>query len=146
MGNLPQWLSSFAFVAASGADLADVLRFHVLLEFLAPADIRRLPASVKIVTTLFQTTSRAPVDLGAVNITTVGSSLAVVRLLAPSPDSNATVLNAITAVLYNLSVLAVNGLTASDGPSSTCPRPSTSPVSSPTHAPSAWRRPCSRTR
>ena len=34
MGNLPQWLSSFAFVAASGTDLADVLRFHVLLEFL----------------------------------------------------------------------------------------------------------------
>ena len=142
MGNLPQWLSSFAFVAASGADLADVLRFHVLLEFLAPADIRRLPASVKIVTTLFQTTSRAPVDLGAVNITTVGASLAVVRLLAPSPDSNATVLNAITAVPYNLSVLAVNGLivhsrfvlTASDGPSSTCPRPSASPASLPTHA------------
>ena len=59
-GNLPQ--SSSAFAAASGADLTDVLRYHVLLEYLAPADLHRLPASGKLVTTLFQTTGppRAP--------------------------------------------------------------------------------------
>uniref|UniRef100_A0A0A9CE24 FAS1 domain-containing protein n=1 Tax=Arundo donax TaxID=35708 RepID=A0A0A9CE24_ARUDO len=107
-GNLPQ--SPSAFAAASGADLADVLRYHVLLEYLAPADLRRLPASGKLVTTLFQTTGRAPADLGAVNVTTAGSSLAVVRSPAPFPGSNATVLGAITAVPYNLSVLAVDGL------------------------------------
>uniref|UniRef100_A0A0A9ET55 FAS1 domain-containing protein n=1 Tax=Arundo donax TaxID=35708 RepID=A0A0A9ET55_ARUDO len=112
-GNLPQ--SPSAFAAASGADLADVLRYHVLLEYLAPADLRRLPASGKLVTTLFQTTGRAPADLGAVNVTTAGSSLAVVRSPAPFPGSNATVLGAITAVPYNLSVLAVDGLIVPSG-------------------------------
>ena len=96
-GNLPQ--SPSAFVAASGAD---VLRYHILLEYLAPADLRRLPASGKLVTTLFQTTGRAPADLGTINVTTAGASLAVVRSPAPFPGSNATVLGAITAVPYNL--------------------------------------------
>ncbi|CAD6271932.1 unnamed protein product [Miscanthus lutarioriparius] len=112
-GNLPQ--SPSAFAAASGADLADVLRYHVLLEYLAPADLRRLPASGKLVTTLFQTTGRAPADLGAVNVTTAGASLAVVRSPAPFLGSNATVLGAITAVPYNLSVLAVSGLIVPTG-------------------------------
>ncbi|XP_062179361.1 fasciclin-like arabinogalactan protein 4 [Phragmites australis] len=112
-GNLPQ--SASAFAAAYGADLADVLRYHVLLEYLAPADLHRLPASGKLVTTLFQTTGRAPADLGAVNVTTAGSSLAVVRSPAPFPGSNATVLGAITAVPYNLSVLAVDGLIVPSG-------------------------------
>ncbi|XP_062231582.1 fasciclin-like arabinogalactan protein 4 [Phragmites australis] len=112
-GNLPQ--SPSAFAAASGADLADVLRYHVLLEYLAPADLRRLPVSGKLVTTLFQTTGRAPADLGAVNVSTAGSSLAVIRSPAPFPGSNATVLGAITAVPYNLSVLSVDGLIVPSG-------------------------------
>jgi uncharacterized surface protein with fasciclin (FAS1) repeats len=113
-GNLPQ--SPSAFAAASGADLADVLRYHVLLEYLSHADLRRLPASGKLVTTLFQTTGRATADLGAVNVTTAGASrLTVIRSPAPFPGSNATVLGAITAVPYNLSVLAVSGLIAPSG-------------------------------
>uniref|UniRef100_A0A0D9WHB8 FAS1 domain-containing protein n=1 Tax=Leersia perrieri TaxID=77586 RepID=A0A0D9WHB8_9ORYZ len=115
-GNLPQ--SPSAYAAASGADLADVLRYHILLEYLSPADLRRLPASGKLVTTLFQTTGRAPADLGAVNVTaTTGPSspLAVVRSPAPFPGSNATVLTAVTAVPYNLSVLAVDGLIVPSG-------------------------------
>ncbi|KAK3138573.1 hypothetical protein QOZ80_5AG0370630 [Eleusine coracana subsp. coracana] len=113
-GNLPPSPSSFA--ASSGADVADVLRYHVLLEYLAPADLRRLPASGKLVTTLFQTTGRAPADLGAVNVTASASSLAVVRSPSPFPASNnATVLGAITAVPYNLSVLAVNALLVPSG-------------------------------
>ncbi|WVZ98850.1 hypothetical protein U9M48_044227 [Paspalum notatum var. saurae] len=120
-GHLPQ--SPSAFAAASGADLADVLRYHVLLEYLAPADLHRLPASGKLVTTLFQTTGRAPADLGAVNVTAAAaagrasaSSLAVVRSPAPFPGSNnATVLGAVTAVPYNLSVLSVDGLIVPSG-------------------------------
>ncbi|CAL4901141.1 unnamed protein product [Urochloa decumbens] len=114
-GNLPQ--SPSAFAAASGADLADVLRYHVLLEYLSPADLRRLPASGKLVTTLFQTTGRAPADLGAVNVTAAAPTrLAVVRSPSPSPtSSNATVLSAVTAVPYNLSVLAVDGLIVPSG-------------------------------
>ncbi|CAL4893935.1 unnamed protein product [Urochloa decumbens] len=114
-GNLPR--SPSAFAAASGADLADVLRYHVLLEYLSPADLRRLPASGKLVTTLFQTTGRAPADLGAVNVTAAAPTrLAVVRSPSPSPaSSNATVLGAVTAVPYNLSVLAVDGLIVPSG-------------------------------
>ncbi|KAJ1263239.1 hypothetical protein BS78_09G167900 [Paspalum vaginatum] len=115
-GHLPQ--SPSAFAAASGADLADVLRYHVLLEYLAPADLHRLPASGKLVTTLFQTTGRAPADLGAVNVTAAAAaraSLAVVRSPAPFPGSNATVLRAVTAVPYNLSVLSVDGLIVPSG-------------------------------
>ncbi|CAM0955197.1 unnamed protein product [Alopecurus aequalis] len=111
--DLPQ--SPSAFAAAAGADLADVLRYHVLLEYISPADLRRLPAAGKLVTTLFQTTGRASADLGAVNVTAAGPSLGVVRSPAPFPGSNATVLGSVTSVPYNLSVLAVNGLIVPSG-------------------------------
>ncbi|KAK3165926.1 hypothetical protein QOZ80_1AG0039430 [Eleusine coracana subsp. coracana] len=114
--NLPQ--SPSAFAAAAGADIADVLRYHVLLEYLAPSDLSRLPSSGKLVTTLFQTTGRAPSDLGAVNLTVhpVGpNSTVVVRSPAPASGSNATVLGAVTAVPYNISVLAVGGLIIPSG-------------------------------
>uniref|UniRef100_A0A0A9E5E1 FAS1 domain-containing protein n=1 Tax=Arundo donax TaxID=35708 RepID=A0A0A9E5E1_ARUDO len=113
--NLPQLPSAFA--AAAGADIVDVLRYHVLLEYLSPSDLARLPASGKLVTTLFQTTGRAPSDLGAVNLTAGVNSTVVVRSPAPSPgsSSNATVLGAVTAVPYNLSVLAVGGLIVPSG-------------------------------
>ena len=111
--NLPR--SPSAFAAVSGADLADLLRYHVLLEYLSPSDLARLPVSGKLVTTLFQTTGRAPSDLGAVNLTAVGNSTVVVRSLAPFPGSNATVLGAVTKEPYNLSVLAVGGLIVPSG-------------------------------
>ncbi|WVZ68228.1 hypothetical protein U9M48_017191 [Paspalum notatum var. saurae] len=112
--NLPQ--SPSAFAAGAGADIADVLRYHVLLEYLSPSDLARLPPSGKLVTTLFQTTGRAPSDLGAVNLTATGpNSTVVVRSPAPSPGANATVLGAVTAVPYNLSVLAVGGLIVPSG-------------------------------
>uniref|UniRef100_A0ACD5W3C9 Uncharacterized protein n=1 Tax=Avena sativa TaxID=4498 RepID=A0ACD5W3C9_AVESA len=117
--NLPR--SPSAFAAASGADLADVLRYHVLLEYLSPSDLARVPASGKLVTTLFQTTGRASSDLGAVNLTAVAatgsnSTTIVVRSPAPSPgSSNATVLGAVTEEPYNISVLAVGGLIVPSG-------------------------------
>ncbi|GJN17205.1 hypothetical protein PR202_gb04256 [Eleusine coracana subsp. coracana] len=114
--NLPQ--SPSAFAAAAGADIADVLRYHVLLEYLAPSDLARLPSSGKLVTTLFQTTGRAPSDLGAVNLTVHpagANSTVVVRSPAPASGSNATVLGAVTAVPYNISVLAVGGLIVPSG-------------------------------
>ncbi|KAI4962589.1 hypothetical protein ZWY2020_028787 [Hordeum vulgare] len=86
-----------------------------LLAYLSPADLRRLPAFGKLVTTLFQTTGRASADLGAVNVTAAGPSLGVVRSPAPFPGSNATVLGSVTSVPYNLSVLAVDGLIVPSG-------------------------------
>ncbi|KAM0879304.1 hypothetical protein ACQ4PT_034327 [Festuca glaucescens] len=127
--DLPQ--SPSAFAAAAGADLADVLRYHVLLEYISPADLRRLPPSGKLVTTLFQTTGRASADLGAVNVTASGpSSLGVVRSPAPFPASNATVLGPVTSVPYNLSVFAVSGLIVPSGfdLAASDARPSAAPV------------------
>jgi uncharacterized surface protein with fasciclin (FAS1) repeats len=111
--NLPQ--SPAALAAAAGADIADVLRYHVLLEYLAPSDLARLPASGKLVTTLFQTTGRAPSDLGAVNLTSGANSTVMICSPAPASGSNATVLGAVTAVPYNISVLAVGALIVPSG-------------------------------
>uniref|UniRef100_A0A0D9V7M6 FAS1 domain-containing protein n=1 Tax=Leersia perrieri TaxID=77586 RepID=A0A0D9V7M6_9ORYZ len=111
--NLPR--SPSAFAAASGADIADVLRYHVLLEYLSPSDLARLPSSGKLVTTLYQTTGRAPSDLGSVNLTIGGNSTVVVRSPAHFPASSATVLGAVTSVPYNLSVLAVGSLVIPSG-------------------------------
>ncbi|XP_020114302.1 fasciclin-like arabinogalactan protein 4 [Ananas comosus] len=112
--------SEAELAARSSADLADVLRYHVLLEFLSPSDLRRLPASGRLVTTLFQTTGRAPSDLGAVNLTSLNpnpnsnsnSSAVLVRSPAPfSPaNSNATVLGLVASLPYDVSVFAVDAL------------------------------------
>ncbi|XP_071678708.1 fasciclin-like arabinogalactan protein 4 [Lolium perenne] len=75
--------------ATMGADVADVLRYHVLLEYISPADLRRLPTSCKLVSTMFHTTGHAFADFGAINVTTGGPSLDVVRSPAPFPASNA---------------------------------------------------------
>ncbi|XP_072954048.1 fasciclin-like arabinogalactan protein 4 [Typha angustifolia] len=95
-------LAAAAAAASPATDIADVLRYHVLLEYLSPADLRRLPTAGKLITTLYQTTGRAAADLGAVNLT--ASSVR-----SPVPFSNATVLGPVIAVPYNISVFAVDG-------------------------------------
>jgi hypothetical protein len=54
--DLPQAPSAFA---AAAGEVADVLRCQVLHEYLSPTDLCRLPASVMLVTSLFQTIGRA---------------------------------------------------------------------------------------
>ncbi|KAJ0987770.1 hypothetical protein J5N97_006126 [Dioscorea zingiberensis] len=90
----------------SAGDIADVLRYHVLLEYLSWSELRRIPASGKLVTTLYQTTGRAASNLGSVNITRSASGV----LIARSPAGNATVLSPIATFPYNASVLAVDAL------------------------------------
>ncbi|KAJ7947650.1 Fasciclin-like arabinogalactan protein [Quillaja saponaria] len=95
----------------SPSSLADVLRYHVLLEFMSWSDLRSIPASGKLVTTLFQTTGRATDNFGSVNITrdpTTG--LVSIRSPAPYSPSNATVLSLIKTLPYNVSIFSVNSL------------------------------------
>ncbi|PON36715.1 FAS1 domain containing protein [Parasponia andersonii] len=95
----------------SSSRRADVLRYHVLLEYLSVSDLRRIPSSGKLVTTLLQTTGRATNNFGSVNITRDPSTGAVsVRSPAPYSPSNATVLNLIKTLPYNVSVFTVNSL------------------------------------
>ncbi|CAH9074996.1 unnamed protein product [Cuscuta epithymum] len=90
----------------------DVIRYHILLEYLSLSDLRRNPPGVRTVTTLFQATGRASGIFGSVNITRNPDSGAVTVV---SPVSNATVLSQIKAVPYNVSIFSVNSLLVPDG-------------------------------
>ncbi|KAK1265587.1 Fasciclin-like arabinogalactan protein 4 [Acorus gramineus] len=104
--------SSAGIPLSSASVAADVLRYHVLLRYLSLPELRRIPASGEIVTTLYQTTGRAAAGGGAVNLT-ISSSNGTVTVRSPVPFSltpNATVLASVAAVPYNLSILAVDSL------------------------------------
>ncbi|KAH6766167.1 Fasciclin-like arabinogalactan family protein [Perilla frutescens var. hirtella] len=91
----------------SSTNIADVLRYHVLLEYLSSSDLRRIPPTGKLVTTLFQTTGRAAANSGSINITFDVSSTTVTF---HSPASNATMLSLIKTLPYNISILTLNSL------------------------------------
>ncbi|XP_062016895.1 fasciclin-like arabinogalactan protein 4 [Rosa rugosa] len=95
----------------SPSSRADVLRYHVLLEYLSLSDLARIPPSGKLVTTLYQTTGRATNDFGSVNLTrdpTTG--IVSVRSPATFSPSNATVLGLVKTLPYNVSIFSVNSL------------------------------------
>ena len=95
----------------SPAALADVLRYHVLLQFLSWSDLRALPPAGKLVTTLLQTTGRATDNFGSVNLTRdPQSGLVSIRSPAPYSPSNVTVLSLVKTLPYNVTIFAVNSL------------------------------------
>ncbi|KAL5973307.1 hypothetical protein ACLOJK_029957 [Asimina triloba] len=94
----------------SPASLPDVLRYHVLLQFLSFSDLRRLPPNGALITTLFQTTGRAPDINGAVNLALSSNGSFIVRSPTPFSPSNATILSLVKTVPYNLSIFTVNSL------------------------------------
>ncbi|XP_040994033.1 fasciclin-like arabinogalactan protein 4 [Juglans microcarpa x Juglans regia] len=95
----------------SSTSLADVLRYHVLLQYFSWSDLQKIPPSGVLVTTLFQTTGRATSNYGSVNITRNPTS-GVVSINSPEPysPSNATVLSLVKTLPYNVTILAVNSL------------------------------------
>ncbi|CAL9207424.1 unnamed protein product, partial [Musa hybrid cultivar] len=103
-------LRSSAARAAAAADIADVLRYHVLLEYLSWPDLRSIPAGGKLVTTLYQTTGRAAGNLGAVNLTRDDEGAVTARSPFPFSASNATVLDLVGTLPYNVSIFAVDAL------------------------------------
>lgn len=96
--------------AANPYDLADVLRYHVLLQYLSPADLRQIPPEGKLFTTLYQTTGRAASNLGDVNLTRAAGGGVTVRAPVPFSPSNASILGFVTALPYNISVFTVDSL------------------------------------
>ncbi|XP_057956271.1 fasciclin-like arabinogalactan protein 4 [Malania oleifera] len=92
---------------AAPSNFADVLRYNVLLQYLSPSDLAQIPATGKLITTLYQTTGRATDNFGLVNITRNPLTGAV---SVSSPASNATILSNVTAVPYNVSIFAVDSL------------------------------------
>nr|POE64706.1 fasciclin-like arabinogalactan protein 4 [Quercus suber] len=53
----------------SPTNLLDVLRYHVLLQYLTWSDLHQIPPSGTLVTALFQTPGHATINSGFVNIT-----------------------------------------------------------------------------
>ncbi|XAR58994.1 hypothetical protein NMG60_11014604, partial [Bertholletia excelsa] len=109
--------SSSDLTHRSPINLSDVIRYHVLLEYLSWSDLRQIPAAGKLVTTLYQTTGRAAGDFGSVNITRDAVTGAV-TIRPPSAEfstSNATVLALIKTLPYNVSIFSVNSLIIPNG-------------------------------
>ncbi|CAN4088128.1 unnamed protein product [Withania somnifera] len=98
--------------SSSSTNLADILRYHVLLEYFSWPDLRLIPPAGKLVTTLFQTTGRAPNNLGSVNITRDPTSNAITFR---SSNSNATIINSVKELPYNLSVFTVDTVLVPNG-------------------------------
>lgn len=99
-----------SFPASSPGTLADVVRYHVLLQYLSWSDLRRTPPAGSLVTTLFQTTGRAPSDFGSLNLT-FNPSNGVVSFHPPNNNTvAANVLYLLKTVPYNLSIFTVDSL------------------------------------
>ncbi|KAE8680458.1 Fasciclin-like arabinogalactan protein 4 [Hibiscus syriacus] len=93
------------------SSLGDILRYHILLQYFSWTNLLQIPPSGVLVTTLLQTTGRAPANFGAVNITRNPLTEAItIQSPAPYTASNATVLSLIKSLPYNITILAVNSL------------------------------------
>ncbi|BBN10666.1 hypothetical protein MPTK1_5g05430 [Marchantia polymorpha subsp. ruderalis] len=90
--------------------LADLLRYHVLLQFLGMDDLKALPTdNYTAVTTLYQTTGRANDNDGFVNIYNLPSGILVGPSVAGS-SSNATVATNITNEAFDISIIQINSI------------------------------------
>ncbi|XP_043719624.1 fasciclin-like arabinogalactan protein 4 [Telopea speciosissima] len=97
--------------------VADVLRFHVLLQYLSWPDLLQVPPNGKLVTTLFQATGRATADLGSVNITRNPSDTTVYVRSTNSSSSTTPIpiLSLVKTLPYNVSIFTVNSLLVPPG-------------------------------
>ncbi|KAL3678687.1 hypothetical protein R1sor_021643 [Riccia sorocarpa] len=116
------------------ADVSDILRFHVLLQFLGLDELNTLsPASYTSVTTLLQTTGRLPGNEGELNIYKLPSG--ILFGASTGTGSNASYVANITRVSYDISILQVDRILvpATFGQASP-PAPPPSPVAPATPA------------
>lgn len=95
----------------TSTNIADVIRYHVLLQYLSEPDLHQIPTTGKLITTLYQTTGRANSNFGSVNVTRNPLNDAVsIRSPVSYSTSNATVLSLIKTLPYNVSIFTVNSL------------------------------------
>uniref|UniRef100_A0A1J3DJ40 Fasciclin-like arabinogalactan protein 4 n=1 Tax=Noccaea caerulescens TaxID=107243 RepID=A0A1J3DJ40_NOCCA len=89
--------------------LADLLRFHVLLQFLSDSDLRRIPPAGSTVTTLYEASGRAFAGSGSVNVTRDPASGSV-TIGSPNSRNVTTVLKLLETKPPNITVLSVDSL------------------------------------
>ncbi|CAN1282874.1 Fasciclin-like arabinogalactan protein 4 [Linum perenne] len=95
----------------SSSALSDLLSYHILLQYFSSSDLRRVPPAGLLVTTLYQTTGRAPSNFGSVNVTRdPGTNSVSIHSPASYSNSNATVLSIVKSQPYNLTIVSVNSL------------------------------------
>ncbi|XP_077239068.1 fasciclin-like arabinogalactan family protein [Tasmannia lanceolata] len=96
---------------SSPSNIADILRYHVLLQYLSWSDLHQITPAGMLVTTLYQTTGRAINNLGAVNITVNPNGSINIRPPIPfSTSNNSSILSLIKTFPYNVSIFTVNSL------------------------------------
>ncbi|XP_010535498.1 PREDICTED: fasciclin-like arabinogalactan protein 4 [Tarenaya hassleriana] len=97
------------------SSLADLLRFHVLLQFLSDHDLRRIPPSGSTITTLYAASGRASSgSTGSVNMTRDPSTGSIT--VGSPTSSNVTVMKLLSILSPNIAtVLAVDSLLVPSG-------------------------------
>ncbi|KAG6545999.1 hypothetical protein Mapa_012661 [Marchantia paleacea] len=90
--------------------LADLLRYHVLLQFFGMDDLKALPTdNHTAVTTLYQTTGRTNANDGFLNIYNLPSGI-LVGPSVPGSSSNGTVATNITNEVFDISIIRINSI------------------------------------
>lgn len=112
-------------------ELADVIRYHVLLQYLDVSELKAMNNGSGLVTTLYQTTGRANGQDGFVNITDMPNGSVLVGPPGAGAAMQAAVLTNITQIPYNYSLFQVNGVLIPPGLKAVAPSPSPVPVPAP---------------
>ncbi|XP_074290513.1 fasciclin-like arabinogalactan protein 4 [Silene latifolia] len=96
--------------STSPSSFPDVIRSHVLLQYLTWPDLRRIQPPGTLFPTLLQTTGRAPANLGSLN-STFNPSNGVVSFHPPNNSSSTcNILSLIKTVPYSVSIFTVDSL------------------------------------
>ena len=132
-----------SFVAShptlTAQEVADALRYHVLLQYLDVATLQTLaytPGSQ--VTTLYQTTGRANGQDGFVNITGMANNVIEVSAAAPGSPPQAAIITNVTAAPYNYSFFQIDNVLVPNNlkPMAPTPAPTGAPMGAPMMGPS----------
>ncbi|KAJ7528010.1 hypothetical protein O6H91_16G080100 [Diphasiastrum complanatum] len=115
--------------------VADILRYHVLLQYYNPLQLSQLSNGTTLTPTLYQSTGRAAGQLGFVNLTDGSSGSVNVGLPVKGAGFNATILQQVQNVPYNISVLQLSSALVPMGVLATSPVPAPSPVPTPAPTP-----------
>ncbi|KAJ7545590.1 hypothetical protein O6H91_08G002300 [Diphasiastrum complanatum] len=119
----------------STQQLADILRYHCLLQYFDIPELHQIIKGTTQVTTLYQTTGRAPGTLGFVNITDAKGGSLVVSTPVAANLSHATIVKSVKQIPYNLSIFELSSVIVPVGVLTQTPPPTPAPVLSPVKAP-----------
>lgn len=114
--------------------MADVIRYHCLLQYFSPEDLMALTAST-VVTTLYQTTGRANGLDGFVNVTKQAGSLGTVGPSTLTAPVQANIIMNVTQYPYNYTFYQISGVLEPLGLAAAQLAPTTPPTMAPASVP-----------